>query len=321
MKNTALATADKAHMGNELQKITEQDVLGKRFTIYGTIENPLFLAKDVAEWIEYDLSSVNKMIASVDDDEKTTRKINPNGTNYQTEAWFLTEDGLYEVLMQSRKPIAKQFKKKVKEILKDIRRHGIYATDKVIDDILNNPDFGIEEIEEWKDICGYDGKYMVSNLGRVKSLNYRNTQESHLLRQTVGNRGYLHVTLSKNGRYKPFLVHRLVAKAFIPNPNNLPTVNHLDECKTNNRFNNLEWSSYRENNLYGNHYKRVSESQRNDPKKSKRIAQYDLLGNFIKEWESAQEIQRKLQINNSNVIQNCKGNVKSAGGFIWKYAI
>lgn len=91
------------------------------------------------------------MLAAVDDEEKTIRTIVTSGSNYQTEAWFLTEDGLYEVLMQSRKPIAKQFKKEVKEILKTIRKHGIYATDNVIDNILNNPDFGIEILTKLKE--------------------------------------------------------------------------------------------------------------------------------------------------------------------------
>lgn len=112
---------------SELKVLNEQEVLGKQFKVYGTPDSPLFMAKDVAEWIDYDTSSVNKMIACVDEDEKTTRKIVPIGTNYQTEAWFLTEDGLYEVLMQSRKPIAKQFKKEVKNILKTIRKTGGYV--------------------------------------------------------------------------------------------------------------------------------------------------------------------------------------------------
>lgn len=110
-----------------MEIIEQREVLGKQFRIYGDFENPLFLAKDVAIWIDYDVSSVNKMLNNVDEDEKTTRKIIPNGSNYQTEAWFLTEDGLYEVLMQSRKPIAKQFKKQVKAILKEIRKTGSYS--------------------------------------------------------------------------------------------------------------------------------------------------------------------------------------------------
>lgn len=136
---------------NELKVLNEQEVLGKQFKVYGTAEEPLFLAKDVAEWIEYSVSNVSKMLAAVDDEEKNIRTIVTSGSNYQTEAWFLTEDGLYEVLMQSRKPIAKQFKKEVKKILKTIRKHGIYATDNVIDNILNNPDFGIELLTKLKE--------------------------------------------------------------------------------------------------------------------------------------------------------------------------
>lgn len=134
---------------NELKVLSEQEVLGKHFRVYGTAEEPLLLAKDVAEWIEYDTSSVNKMITNVDDDEKVRKNV-PTLGGIQ-ESWFLTENGLYEVLMQSRKPIAKQFKKEVKEILKTIRKHGIYATGNVIDNILNNPDFGIELLTKLKE--------------------------------------------------------------------------------------------------------------------------------------------------------------------------
>lgn len=134
---------------NELKVLNEQEVLGKQFKVYGTAEEPLFLSKDVAEWIEYDTSSVHKMLANVDDDEKVRKNVPTLGGTQ--ESWCLTEDGLYEVLMQSRKPIAKQFKKEVKEILKTIRKHGIYATDNVIDNILNNPDFGIEILTKLKE--------------------------------------------------------------------------------------------------------------------------------------------------------------------------
>lgn len=134
---------------NELKVLSEQEVLGKQFRVYGTAEEPLLLAKDVAEWIEYDTSSVNKMLANVDDDEKVRKNVPTLGG--MQESWCLTENGLYEVLMQSRKPIAKQFKKEVKEILKTIRKHGIYATDNIIDNILNNPDFGIELLTKLKE--------------------------------------------------------------------------------------------------------------------------------------------------------------------------
>lgn len=116
--------------------IYEAEVLGKDFKVYGTkeptnfgtFENPLFLAKEVAEWIDYSKSgngsyNITQMLRSVDEDEKVFAPTN----NVSREQWFLTEDGVYEVLMQSRKPIAKEFKKKVKEILKEIRLKGYYA--------------------------------------------------------------------------------------------------------------------------------------------------------------------------------------------------
>ena len=114
---------------SELKVLNEQEVLGKQFKVYGTPEEPLFLAKDVAEWL--DLSNTTDMVSRVDDDEVT--KLNLGGL--QGECNFLTENGLYEVLMQSRKPIAKKFKKKVKEILKTIRQTGGYVNnaEKMID--------------------------------------------------------------------------------------------------------------------------------------------------------------------------------------------
>ena len=105
---------------NVLQVIEQREILGKQLTMYGDFEDPLFLAKEVAEWIDYDVSSINKMISNVDEDEKVRNIIPTLGGNQ--EMWFLTEDGLYEVLMQSRKPIAKQFKKEVKTLLKNIRK-------------------------------------------------------------------------------------------------------------------------------------------------------------------------------------------------------
>lgn len=140
----------------QLKVLNEQEVLGKQFKVYGTPDNPLFMAKDVAAWIDYSKDgkgnyNVSAMISSIDEDEKQKIFTNLNNNEVGSNTWFLTEDGLYEVLMQSRKPIAKQFKKKVKEILKDIRKHGIYATDNVIDKILNNPDFGIELLQKLKE--------------------------------------------------------------------------------------------------------------------------------------------------------------------------
>lgn len=116
-----------------IQVLSETELLGHKFTVYGTAENPLFLAKEVAECIDYAKTSkgkfdVSNMVSSVDEEEKLVRTIFVSGQN--REVWLLTEDGLYEVLMQSRKPIAKEFKKGVKEILKTIRKTGGYIATK-----------------------------------------------------------------------------------------------------------------------------------------------------------------------------------------------
>ena len=103
---------------NKLEVINKQDVLGKEFKIYGDFDNPLFLAKNVAEYIEYE-GRTGQLLSTIDESEKLMHTIYASGQN--REMWFLTEDGLYEVLMQSRKPIAKQFKAEVKKILKSLR--------------------------------------------------------------------------------------------------------------------------------------------------------------------------------------------------------
>ena len=128
---------------NELQVINKREILGKQFRVYGNFENLLFLAKDVAEWIDYAKTSngsydVSKMLKTIDEDEKLIRKIFVSGQNRNM--WFLTEDGFYEVCMQSTKPNAKIFKKEVKKILKTIRKTGMYMTDNVWDTITNNPE-------------------------------------------------------------------------------------------------------------------------------------------------------------------------------------
>lgn len=131
---------------SNLMVIEEREVLGKEFRIYGDFDNPLFLAKDVADWIEH--SNPTEMVRTIDDNEKLNSTILSAGQN--REVTFLTEDGLYEVLMQSRKPIAKEFKMQVKQILKDIRKHGIYATDNTLEKIIGSPEFGIRLLTEIK---------------------------------------------------------------------------------------------------------------------------------------------------------------------------
>lgn len=127
-------------MSEQVNLLTTKEIFGKQFNIYGTILEPLFLAKDVAELIDYSKRSdgsyqVGQMIKSVDEDEKICTVNNVNGGR---EMWFLTENGLYEVLMQSRKPIAKEFKKQVKAILKEIRLYGGYIPGNTPDEINQN---------------------------------------------------------------------------------------------------------------------------------------------------------------------------------------
>ena len=160
------------------------------------------------------------------------------------------------------------------------------------------------EIEEFRDIPGYEGMYEVSNLGRVK-----NVETGRILKPGKDRYGYLQLVLSKNGIMKTIKVHRLVAQAFLPNPNNYPQVNHRDEDKTNNTIDNLEWCDAKYNINYGTRTERVC----------KPVLQYDLLGNFIREWPSIRKVEEKLGINNGNISMCCIGNRKSAGGYIWRF--
>ena len=125
---------------NVLEVVQETEILGKKINLYESIENPLFKAVDVADWIDYSLSNITKMIKTVDEHEKTIRTFITSGTNYQSEAWFLTEDGLYEVCMQSRKPIAKKMKREIKNYLKSIRLTGasIVNEQKTVDYYFNS---------------------------------------------------------------------------------------------------------------------------------------------------------------------------------------
>lgn len=169
-------------------------------------------------------------------------------------------------------------------------------------------------------IPGYEGLYMVSNLGRVKSLNYNHTGKERLLILRTADNGYLKVDLHKNGIQKRFSVHRLVAMAFIPNPDNLPCVNHKDEDKTNNCVENLEWCTRKYNANYG------TAKQRWGEKLSKKVAQYapDFPCELIKVWNSETEAARELRkqgvkINKCNISDVLNGRQKTAGGFGWGY--
>ena len=167
--------------------------------------------------------------------------------------------------------------------------------------------------EIWKDIEGYEGLYQVSNLGRVKSLNYHRTGKEGIL-EGYGN-DYLQVNLCKDGNREQPLVHVLVATAFIENPDNLPEVNHKDENKYNNCMDNLEWCSHSYNNTYNDKAKKVGK------KLSKSVIGINKISGLILEFPSTCEASRQTGIDQGNITKCCKGKrYKSAGGYIWHYA-
>lgn len=165
--------------------------------------------------------------------------------------------------------------------------------------------------EIWKPIPGFEGLYEVSNLGRIKSLK-RNTTSGGIMKTHV-NKGYEYSHLCKNGKHRNVKVHRAVAEAFIPNPDNKPDVNHKDENPLNNRADNLEWATKKENVNYGTRAERFSQ------KISKRIIQMDLDGNPITVWPSSLAIEKTLGFRSSNIRSVCCGTAKTAYGFIWKH--
>lgn len=176
------------------------------------------------------------------------------------------------------------------------------------------------EMETWKNVVGYEGLYEVSDQGRVKSLGNDKFRKEKILKPGNNTRGYLQVTLYKDGQKKIYKVHRLVAEAFIPNPNNLETVNHKDEVKTNNVATNLEWLSMKDNNNYGTHNKRVAESHINHSALSKQVKMLDKqTGELLATFPSMGEAERVTGIYQGNISKCCIGKYKSTGGYIWRY--
>ena len=169
------------------------------------------------------------------------------------------------------------------------------------------------EKEIWKDIEGYEGYYMVSNLGNVKSLNYNGTDKEGILKPYDMGYDYLYVKLYKDGKKKWYRIHRLVATAFCENPHEFKEVNHIDEDRTNNCADNLEWCSREYNNNYGTRNQRVAE------KLSKPVIAINKKTGLILEFSSAHEAERKTGIDPGNIIRCCKGKRNSAGGFYWMY--
>lgn len=157
--------------------------------------------------------------------------------------------------------------------------------------------------------------FLVFRDGSIFRLNWYNTGKCVEVKQTKRNDGYLQ--FGCNG--KMVKSHRFIASCFIPNPQNLPCINHKDENKTNNCVENLEWCTHEYNNNYGLHNKKVGKSLKNHPKLSKTVLQFTKGGKFVKEWCSAMEIQRVLGFDNSTISKCCRGVEKSSYGFLWRY--
>ncbi len=181
----------------------------------------------------------------------------------------------------------------------------------------------MEEI--WKQIEGFEGRYYVSNYGRVKvkggtksknPVKEWNTPD-RILKFNRNNSGYLTVGLGRrlDGTRRTKTVHKLVALAFLPNPNNYPEINHIDENKDNNCVWNLEWCSHK----YNTHHNNDSMIKRGAEKQRQYFGQYDLDGKLIKVWHGFKKLDRETEYSRSYVAKCCKGKKASYKGFIWKY--
>ena len=176
------------------------------------------------------------------------------------------------------------------------------------------------DFELWKDIEGFEGLYQVSTWARVRSLDRYVTgncgvkyfRKGEIKKPNINKYGYKRISLSKDGKQKKIFLHCLVAEAFIPNPDNLPCVNHKDEVKTNNRRWNLEWCSSEYNKHYGTAIKRRVEKQ------SKKVYQYNLKGELVNTWISVAEAGRN-GYDAKNISACCLGKRKTHKGFIWSY--
>ena len=161
----------------------------------------------------------------------------------------------------------------------------------------------------WKEIEGYGGRYLINDDGDVYS-----TLRKKLLKPKTDKYGYLIVALSKDGKTSHIGVHHLVAMTFIKNPFNKPCVNHINEIKTDNRVTNLEWVTVKENDNHGTRNVRMSET-----KKRKPVLQINSDLNIVTKFKGVKDAQRATGVNRNCIREVCRGNRKTAGGFIWKY--
>ena len=177
--------------------------------------------------------------------------------------------------------------------------------------------------EEWKDIDGYEGYYQVSSFGRVKSLdryvkdtkrNCFNFVKGRIMSpSSADKKHYMQVSLSKNNKVTHYLIHRLVAQAFIPNPNNLPQVNHKDENRENNNVDNLEWCTAEYNTNYG------TRALRQGMSRGKTVYQYNKYGVLENTYHSASYASKEIGVNSTSIHACCVGKIVTVKGCVWSY--
>ena len=174
-----------------------------------------------------------------------------------------------------------------------------------------------ETNEIWKDVVGYEGLYMVSNLGRIKSLGNDRTRKDKILNPIKNRNGYLKVSLCKNGKQKAYYIHRLVAQAFVQNDSLFNTdINHKDENPLNNNAENLEWCDRSYNINYGTRNERCAKSNTNNPKRSKKVLCVET--GIV--YKSVNEVERQTGLAYQSICACCNGRQKSCGRLHWKYA-
>lgn len=185
-------------------------------------------------------------------------------------------------------------------------------------------------VEIWKDIVGFEGKYRVSNTGKVLSLRYCGKDEIKELTPKINNKGYAWVQLEKGNRtHACRLIHRLVAEAFIENPNNEPIINHKDENPLNNNVDNLEWCNNSYNVRYSRsrhplrpfryHHKKRPNGLKYKCRLDYEILQLALTGEIVKEWPNSRTIYLETGMSDWSISECCRGKRKTAYGFKWRY--
>lgn len=165
----------------------------------------------------------------------------------------------------------------------------------------------------WKDVPGYEGLYLVSSEGHLVSFT------RGLLRPAADEDGYPRATLTRDGEARSVRVHRIVAEAFIPNPDGKPTVNHINEVKTDNRAVNLEWATMAEQNAHGTRMERVRANHAGGREKIP-VLMLDRLGRPVQAWGSVCEAASAMSVHKSSISKCLRGRQKTAGGFLWRYA-